>query len=149
MDSQADRWTLTIPMSPPNCVGVDKNVMFDLVPNWTIISWGPMNISSTMDYVMAWHLTGCIFNEELGHPVGAKPLTKPGLLMLSLRKYFKENKKVTCCVNTTLVQEPGSKISSSCISCEDYRKTPSIIRTKAQNLNVSHLVFAQCIEARC
>ena len=95
MDSQADKWTLTIPMSPPNFFGVDKNVIFDLVPNWTIISWGPINISSTMDYVMAWHLTGCIFNEELGHPVGAKPLTKPGLLMLSLRKYFKENKKVT------------------------------------------------------
>ena len=85
MDSQADRWKLTIPMSPPNVFGVDKNVIFDLVPNWTIVSWGPMNISSEMDYVMAWHLTGCISNEELGHPFGAKPLPK---LMLLLKKYF-------------------------------------------------------------
>ena len=60
MDSQADRWMLTIPMSPPNFVGVDKTVIFDLAPNWTIISLGPMNITSTMDYVMAWRLTGPI-----------------------------------------------------------------------------------------
>ena len=79
MDSQADRWMLTIPMSTPNFVGVDKNIIFDITPNWTIISWGSMNIMSTSDYVMAWHLTGCIFNEGLGNPFGAKPLPKPML----------------------------------------------------------------------
>ena len=63
----------------PNCVGMDKTVIFDLALNRTIISWGPMNITSTLDYVMTWHLTGCIFNEELGHPFGAKPLPKPML----------------------------------------------------------------------